>query len=100
MPSLTQPAVTFQVRQLEDHFGTRLFDRKHNRIELTRAGQRVLEYCDRILALYVEMDASVRELTDSMSGQSAETSKLNSPSPQASSSGSRSCQVWALKLAP
>ena len=24
---MTQPAVTFQVRQLEEHFNTRLFDR-------------------------------------------------------------------------
>ena len=65
---MTQPAVTFQVRQLEEHFNTRLFDRKHNRIELTEAGQRVYEYSDRILALHEEMEASVRTLTDSMSG--------------------------------
>ena len=38
---MTQPAVTFQVRQLEEHFNTRLFDRTHNRISLTEAGERV-----------------------------------------------------------
>ena len=32
---MTQPAVTFQIRQLEDYFNTRLFDRTHNRIEVT-----------------------------------------------------------------
>ena len=32
---MTQPAVTFQIRQLEDHFGTRLFDRTHGGITLT-----------------------------------------------------------------
>ena len=32
---MTQPAVTFQIRQLEEHFNTRLFDRTHNRISLT-----------------------------------------------------------------
>ena len=36
---MTQPAVTFQIRQLEEHFNTRLFDRAHGRIALTPAGQ-------------------------------------------------------------
>ena len=26
---MTQPAVTFQIKQLEEHFNTRLFDRGH-----------------------------------------------------------------------
>jgi DNA-binding transcriptional LysR family regulator len=65
---MTQPAVTFQIRQLEEHFNTRLFDRTHNRISLTAAGQRVYDYADRILALYGEMDSRVRELTGDVSG--------------------------------
>ena len=65
---MTQPAVTFQIRQLEQHFNTRLFDREHNRIELTAAGRRVAEYAARILALYSEMEGSLRELTDDMAG--------------------------------
>ena len=65
---MTQPAVTSQIRQLEEHFNTRLFDREHNRIELTAAGRRVEEYARRILALYAEMDGSLRELTDDMTG--------------------------------
>ncbi len=65
---MTQPAVTFQVRQLEEHFNTRLFDRTHNRINLTDAGKRVYEYADRIFDLYSEMENSVRELTGEISG--------------------------------
>ena len=65
---MTQPAVTFQIRQLEEHFNTRLFDRTHNRISLTAAGQRVYEYADKILSLYGEMDSRVRELTGDVSG--------------------------------
>ncbi|MHB1951381.1 MAG: selenium metabolism-associated LysR family transcriptional regulator [Acidiferrobacteraceae bacterium] len=65
---MTQPAVTFQVRQLEEHFNTRLFDRTHNRISLTAAGSRVYEYADRILGLYSEMSSRVRELTGDVSG--------------------------------
>mgnify|MGYP001825347430 CR=1 FL=1 len=65
---MTQPAVTFQVRQLEEHFNTRLFDRTHNRISLTDAGRKVYEYADRIFELYSEMEDSVREMTGEISG--------------------------------
>ncbi|MBK1703531.1 LysR family transcriptional regulator [Halochromatium glycolicum] len=65
---MTQPAVTFQVRQLEEQFNTRLFDRGRNRISLTDAGKRVFEYADRIFALYAEMEQGVRELTGDISG--------------------------------
>jgi DNA-binding transcriptional LysR family regulator len=65
---MTQPAVTFQVRQLEEHFNTRLFDRTHNRISLTDAGQRVYEYADRIFELYSELEHAVREMTGDISG--------------------------------
>ena len=65
---MTQPAVTFQVRQLEEHFNTRLFDRTHNRINLTEAGGIVFRYADRIFELYHEMENSVREMTGEISG--------------------------------
>ena len=65
---MTQPAVTFQVRQLEEYFNTRLFDRTHNRISLTDAGQRVYEYSDRIFILYSEMEGAVKEMTGDISG--------------------------------
>ncbi len=65
---MTQPAVTFQIRQLEEYFNTRLFDRTHNRISLTAAGERVYEYADKIIALYAEMENKVRELTGDVSG--------------------------------
>ncbi len=65
---MTQPAVTFQVRQLEEYFNTRLFDRTHNRISLTDAGNLVYKYADRIFELYTEMEHSVREMTGEISG--------------------------------
>jgi DNA-binding transcriptional LysR family regulator len=65
---MTQPAVTFQVRQLEEYFNTRLFDRTHNRIALTDAGKLVFQYADRILEHYRAMDNAVRELTGDISG--------------------------------
>jgi len=65
---MTQPAVTFQVRQLEEYFNTRLFDRTHNRINLTEAGSRVYGYADKIFELYAEMENAVREMTGEISG--------------------------------
>ena len=65
---MTQPAVTFQVRQLEEHYNTRLFDRSHNRISLTDVGSEVFAYSAKIFALYDEMDSTVREMTGNVSG--------------------------------
>jgi DNA-binding transcriptional LysR family regulator len=65
---MTQPAVTFQIKQLEEHFNTRLFERGHGRIALTPAGELVLEYAERILAMSGEMETRVRELTGRLSG--------------------------------
>ena len=65
---MTQPAVTFQIRQLEEHFNTRLFDRAHGRIALTAAGTLALEYAERILALSAELDTRLKEMSGQMAG--------------------------------
>ena len=65
---MTQPAVTFQIRQLEEHFNTRLFDRAHGRIALTPAGQTALDYAERILALSAEMDVRMKEMGGQVAG--------------------------------
>jgi len=65
---ITQPAVTFQIRQLEAHFNAKLFERQHNRINLTPAGEVVLDYAERLLALSDEMEAFVVEMTGEIRG--------------------------------
>jgi DNA-binding transcriptional LysR family regulator len=65
---MTQPAVTFQVKQLEEHFNTRLFERGHGRNTLTPAGQLVLEYAERILALSSELEMRLKEMTGEVGG--------------------------------
>lgn len=65
---MTQPAVTFQIKQLEEHFNTRLFDRGHGRISLTPAGEVVLEYAERILGLSSELDIRLSEMTGQIRG--------------------------------
>jgi DNA-binding transcriptional LysR family regulator len=65
---MTQPAVTFQIKQLEEQFNTRLFERSHGKIALTPAGKLVMDYAGRILGLSEEMEARVADLTGAMGG--------------------------------
>jgi len=65
---MTQPAVTFQIKQLEEQYGTRLFERRHGSISLTPAGELVLSYAQRILALSDEMETRLSEMTGEMRG--------------------------------
>lgn len=65
---MTQPAVTFQIKQLEEHFNTRLLERGHGKVTLTPAGEIVQSFAERILDLSEEMEMRVAELTDELSG--------------------------------
>src|SRR5258706_10679267 len=65
---MTQPAVTFQIKQLEEHLNTRLFDRAQGRIALTPAGELAREYAERILALSAELDTRLKELSGHAAG--------------------------------
>ena len=61
---MTQPAVSFQVIQLEEALNVRLFDRLHNQIRLTAIGEQVYRYAEAILDLYDDMERTVRTLAD------------------------------------
>ncbi len=65
---MTQPAVTFQIKQLEEQYSTRLFERRHGSISLTPAGELVMSYAEKILALSDEMDIRLSEMTGEMRG--------------------------------
>jgi DNA-binding transcriptional LysR family regulator len=65
---MTQPAVTFQVKQLEEQFNARLFDRSHGRIALTSAGALVFDYAERIIKLSTELDARMAEMSGEVAG--------------------------------
>jgi DNA-binding transcriptional LysR family regulator len=65
---MTQPAVTFQIKQLEEQFSARLFERSHGKIALTPAGRLVMDYAGRILGLSEEMETRVAELTGASGG--------------------------------
>jgi DNA-binding transcriptional LysR family regulator len=48
---LTQPAVTLQIRALEEELGVPLFDRTKNRVALTEAGRILLKHAKKVEAL-------------------------------------------------
>src|SRR4026209_2708735 len=65
---MTQPAVTFQIKQLEEQFNTRLFGRAQGRVTLTPAGVVALEYAERILGLSGELDKRMKEASGQAAG--------------------------------
>ena len=65
---MTQPAVTFQIRQLEEQYNARLFERNHGRIALTAAGEMVLAYSEKILSLHQELESRLSEQMGEMRG--------------------------------
>ncbi|RUM89879.1 MAG: LysR family transcriptional regulator [Thermodesulfatator sp.] len=56
---LSQPTISGHIRDLEEYFGLRLFDRHTRKVEVTRAGKIVYEYARRILLLYREMEREI-----------------------------------------
>lgn len=56
-----QSNVTTRIRQLEDKLETQLFVREGKRLHLAPAGQTLLDYADRLLALAEEAEMAVRD---------------------------------------
>jgi DNA-binding transcriptional LysR family regulator len=59
---LTQPAVSTQVRQLEEHAGLPLFEQLGKKIYLTAAGTEMLHYSRAIIQQFHEVDEAMSEL--------------------------------------
>src|SRR5215210_2645568 len=58
----TQPAISAQVRQLEQELNTALFERLGTRIALTAAGKIFADYSEQILSLRRQAQDSINEL--------------------------------------
>lgn len=65
---LTQPAVTQQIKALEDEYGVPLFDRSGGRIALTPAGSALLPYAEKLKALSDEAAAALGAAVGRQSG--------------------------------
>ena len=65
---ISQPAVSFQIRALEERIGQRLLDRSGRRVTHTDAGRVVDAHARRMLALEDELLRDVAGLSDHLSG--------------------------------
>lgn len=65
---LTQPAVSIQIRRLEEELGVRLFERTNRRVGLTDAGRLFLPYASEMLRNLEEAKARLLERQDKVLG--------------------------------
>jgi LysR family transcriptional regulator, transcriptional activator of the cysJI operon len=68
---ITQPAVTLQIKALEEDLGVRLFDRRGNQIFLTAQGTRLLRYAKRMESLVAKAEQDIAEGEGHLSGELA-----------------------------
>src|SRR3974390_3525094 len=68
---LTQPAVTLQIKALENDLGMRLFDRSAGTITLTRQGSVLLDYAKKLADVAAEAERELGCSEGSVSGNLA-----------------------------
>ena len=59
---MAQPSVSLAIKELEAHYGTKLFDRISRQIYITDSGRRLLEYATHIVSLF---EAAENNISDS-----------------------------------
>lgn len=58
---MTQPAVSLAIKELEQYYGLRLFDRIGRRLRITDAGKLFLQYATHISELFNDMETGLRD---------------------------------------
>ncbi|MGJ4851598.1 LysR family transcriptional regulator [Bacillota bacterium Meth-B3] len=58
---IAQPAVSLAVKELEEYYDVKLFDRISRRLYLTDAGRKLLEYAAHIVSLLGDMENNIRQ---------------------------------------
>jgi DNA-binding transcriptional LysR family regulator len=66
---VTQPAVSKQIKALEEELGSRLFDRLGKKVHLTRTGEALYGHALKILRSVEEAKAAVKSLSGECSGE-------------------------------
>ena len=66
---ITQPAISKQIKALEDELGERLFDRIGKKVYLTRTGEVLYSHADRILRSVEEAKIAVKDMSAECSGE-------------------------------
>jgi len=66
---LTQPAISLQVRALEEQLGTKLFRRSNKAVSLTETGEILYRHAKKILAAYAAIEKEINEATGLVKGK-------------------------------
>lgn len=67
--NISQPAVTKHIKELEERYQTNLFERKGNKIYLTKAGEKVYNAFKKIAQQYRELDFEMGQMHKGFSGE-------------------------------
>jgi LysR family transcriptional regulator for metE and metH len=67
--NVTQSALSHQIKQLEDHHGTPLFERKSVPVRFTPAGERLLNLADAVLPQVEETERDLVRMAQGTAGQ-------------------------------
>lgn len=65
---VTQPAITAQIKSLEEELGVALFDRKPGRISMTRSGEALLPEAESVLAAAQQLIGRAQHLKGEVTG--------------------------------
>lgn len=66
---ISQPAISKHIREIEQEYGVRLFDRQNNKISLTPAGELLLDHARQILEQYRRLDFDMHLLSHEHVGE-------------------------------
>ncbi len=67
--NISQPAVTRHIKELEERYKTNLFERKGNKIYLTKAGEKVYNAFKEIAKFYRNLDFEIGQMHQNISGE-------------------------------
>ncbi len=66
---LSQPTVSSHIKDLEEHFGTRLVDRLSRQVMPTKAGELLFDYARQLIALRDQTEAAMAEFSGKIKGR-------------------------------
>ncbi|MEJ5053466.1 LysR family transcriptional regulator [Sphingobacterium sp. MYb382] len=65
---ISQPAVTKHIKEIEQYYKVKIFDRNGSKIKLTAPGETLLKYTEQLFEVYSKIDFELNTFTQSWSG--------------------------------
>ena len=57
---IAQPSVSVALKELEEHYGVRVFERMSKRLYVTQAGQELYQYARHLVSLFEETEDAMK----------------------------------------